>query len=102
MSMMGMMKQAQQMQANMKKLQEELANIEMEGSAGGDMVKITMTCKNQVTGVKINPQVVDSDDVETLEDMVTAAINDVHKKVEEHVAAEVAKITGGINIPGLT
>lgn len=97
----GMMKQAQQMQKNMKKLQDDLEGVEMIGEAGSGMVQVTMSCKHQVNSVKIDPSVIDADDVETLEDLVTVAINDACKKIEEHVTAEMQKVTGGLNMPGL-
>ena len=100
-NMAEMLKQAQKMQSNMKTLQAELENIEMEGSAGNGMVKITMTCKHQVRNVEISPDVVDADDIETLEDLIAAAINDVQTKVEEHVNQKVSSVTGGMNIPGM-
>ena len=99
--MASMMKQAQQMQSNMKKLQAELDKHEITGSAGGDMVSITMTCKHTVTAVKVNPAVVDADDIETLEDLITAAFNDTSNKVATHIEAKMKKITGGMNIPGM-
>lgn len=101
-NMMGMMKQAQTMQKNMEKLQKELEDVVMQGQAASGMVSIDMTCKHQVQSVKIDPSVVDSDDVETLEDLVAVAIGDVHAKIEAHVASEMQKITGGMNIPGLS
>lgn len=100
-NMASMMKQAQQMQKNMQNLQDELAQHEITGSAAGGSVEITMTCKHKVTGLKINPDVVDADDIETLEDLITVAFNDTTSKVEEYVNTEVNKVTGGMNIPGL-
>ena len=100
-NMASMMKQAQQMQSNMKKLQAELEKHEITGAAGGDMVSITMTCKHNITAIKINPSAVDADDVETLEDLMTAAFNDASNKVAAHIEAEMKKVTGGMNIPGL-
>lgn len=101
-NMMGMMKQAQAMQKNMEKLQKDLEEVVMQGQAGAGMVTIDMTCKHQVRAVKVNPDVVDADDVETLEDLIAAAINDVHGKIEAHVAGEMKSITGGMSIPGLS
>jgi hypothetical protein len=95
----GMMKQAQQMKKNMERVQGELEQFEAEGSAGGEMVTVLMTGKNEVRRVKINPEAVD--DIETLEDLVAAAVNDAQNKVQTHVDAEMAKVTGGMNIPGM-
>lgn len=100
-NMAGMLKQAQQMQANMKKLQAELETHEMEGTASNGLIKVTMTCKHELKGIKIDPTVVDADDVETLEDLVTVAVNDVVAKIEAHVSKEMSKATGGMNIPGM-
>ena len=99
-NMAGMLKQAQQMQSNMKKLQSELESQEMEGIAAGGAVKVSVTCKYKTTSVKIDPSVVDADDVETLEDLILAALNDASSKIETHVNTEVSKVTGGMNIPG--
>ena len=99
--MNNLLKQAQQMQKNMQNLQTQLESHEISGSSAGGAIEITMTCKHKVTGVKINPEIVDADDVETLEDMVMVAFNDVAAKVEAHVNAEVSKVTGGMSIPGL-
>lgn len=101
-NMMGMMKQAQAMQKNMELLQKELEEVVMQGQSGAGMVTIDMTCKHDVRAVKINPSIVDADDVETLEDLVAVAIADAHRKIESHVTAEMKKITGGMNIPGLS
>ena len=100
-NMASMMKQAQQMQANMKKVQNELETVEVEGTAGNGVVKVTMTCKNLVKGVSIDPAIVDSDDVETLEDMVTVAIQDANTKIQQEVESRMSAVTGGMNIPGL-
>ncbi len=96
-----MMKQAQQMQSNMKRLQTELESHEMTGTAAGGAVEITMTCKHKVTAVKLNPDVVDADDIETLEDLLMVAFNDVSNQIENHVSTEMNKVTGGMNIPGM-
>ena len=97
----GMMKQAQQMKKNMDDLQARLENLEFEGTAGGEMVKITITGKNVVRAVKISPQAVDADDIETLEDLIAAAVNDAYTKVQTYVDGEMKAVTGGMNIPGL-
>jgi hypothetical protein len=99
--MKDLMKQAQKMQADMMKAQEELANQVQEGSAGGGMVMVQVNGKNEVLGVKIDPEVVDPDDVEMLEDLIMAAINEAMDKVSKASQDEMSKLTGGINIPGL-
>lgn len=100
-NMAAMMKQAQQMQKNMQNLQTELEKHEITGAAAGGSVEVTMTCKHKITALKIDPSVVDSDDVETLEDLLTVAFNDAAEKVETYVNTEVGKVTGGMSIPGL-
>ncbi len=94
----GLMKQAQAMQDNLKKAQEELAFIEVTGEAGSGMVKILMTCKHQVKRVTIDPSLM-GDDKDMLEDLIAAAFNDGARKVEEATEAKMGKLTGGM--PGL-
>lgn len=101
-NMASMMKQAQQMQKNMQNLQAELEKHEITGSAAGNSVEVTMTCKHKITDLKIDASVVDADDIETLEDLITVAFNDAADKVETYVNTEVNKVTGGMNIPGLS
>jgi len=96
-----LMKQAQQMQEQMQQLQEQLGREEVEGSAGGGMVLVTMNGRHEVVRVKIEPQVVVPDDVEMLEDLVVAACNDARAKIEEKLRAEMGKMTGGLGMPGL-
>ena len=93
----GLMKQAQQMQANMQKAQEELAKIEVEGQAGAGMVKVVMTCKHDVRRVTIDPSVMD--DREMLEDLVAAALNDATRRVESTVQEKMAGFSSGLNLP---
>ena len=93
----GLMKQAQQMQENMKKAQEQLALIEVEGASGAGMVKIQMTCKYDVRRVTIDPSVMD--DKEMLEDLVAAAVNDAVRKVEATTQEKMAGFTQGLNLP---
>ena len=93
----GLMKQAQQMQENMAKAQEELAGIEVEGQSGAGMVSITMTCRYDVKRIKIDPSVMD--DREMLEDLIAAAINDVNRKVETTVQQRMGGMTAGLNLP---
>jgi len=94
----GLMKQAQQMQENMRKLQEQLALIEVEGQSGAGMVKVTMTCKHDVKRVSIAPSLL-GDDKEMLEDLVAAAVNDAARKVESAVQERMAALTGGLGLP---
>jgi nucleoid-associated protein EbfC len=93
----ALMKQAQQMQENMKRAQEELATIEVEGASGGGMVKVTMTCKNDVKRVVIDPTVMD--DKEMLEDLIAAAVNDAVRKAEGVAAAKMGAFTQGMGMP---
>ncbi len=94
-----MMKQAQEMQAKMGELQEQLSRAEMTGSSGGGMVQVTMNGKGELRAVKIDPSLVDPRDVGVLEDLILAAGNDAKAKVEAHVAGEMQKLTGGIPLP---
>ena len=98
----GLMKQAQQMQENMRKLQEQFNSMEVEGQSGGGMVKVTMTCRHDVKRVNIDPSLL-ADDKEMLEDLVAAAINDAARKVEATVQEKMAALTGGLGLPpGMT
>jgi DNA-binding YbaB/EbfC family protein len=97
----NMMKQAQKLQAKMVKMQEELADHTVETSAGGGMVKVTANGRQQIVAIVIEREVVDPEDVEMLQDLVMAAVNDALTKSQEMVAAEMSKLTGGMNIPGL-
>ena len=94
-----MMKQAQQMQ---EKLQRELAETEVEATAGGGMVTVVMNGQKQLRRVTIDPEVVSPEDVEMLQDLIVAAINDAQRKVDEAVAGKMGGMMGGLNIPGLT
>jgi DNA-binding YbaB/EbfC family protein len=96
-----MMKQAQQLQAKMMKMQEELAERTVEGSAGGGMIKAVANGKQQVVSITIEEEVVDPDDVEMLQDLILAAVNDALNRSQEMVSSEMGKLTGGMNIPGL-
>ncbi|HEX6980823.1 MAG TPA: YbaB/EbfC family nucleoid-associated protein [Alphaproteobacteria bacterium] len=96
----NLMKQAQQMQAKMAEMQERLAQLEITGAAGGGMVQATVTGKGEIKRVKIDKSIVDPNDVEMLEDLVVAAINDARGKVEAVAAEEMQKLTGGLNLPG--
>ncbi|HUN93054.1 MAG TPA: YbaB/EbfC family nucleoid-associated protein [Burkholderiaceae bacterium] len=94
----GLMQQAQKMQENMKRLQDELATIEVEGQAGAGMVKVTMSCKNQVKRVAIDPSLL-GDDRDMLEDLVAAAFNDAIRRAEETSQQKMAAITAGLPLP---
>jgi hypothetical protein len=95
------MKQAQKMQEEMARAQEELANKTVEASAGGGMVTVTANGKQQVLSIRIERQVVDPEDVDMLQDLVVAAVNEALKKSQEMAAEEMSRITGGFQIPGL-
>ena len=96
----NIMKQAQAMQENMKKAQEELASIEVVGESGGGLVKLTMTCRHDVKRVEIDQELM-GDDKEVLEDLIAAAMNDAVRKVEQTTQEKMSKMTGGLNIPGM-
>jgi len=96
----NIMKQAQAMQENLRKAQEELARIEVTGAAGGGLVSIVMTCRHDVKRVHIDPALL-KDDKEVLEDLVAAAMNDAVRKAEEMTQQKMAGLTSGLGIPGL-
>ena len=93
----GRMKQAQQMQENMKKAQDELATIEVEGQSGAGMVKITMTCNHDVKRVQIDDSVMD--DKEMLEDLVAAAVNDANRRIDTTTQEKMGGFSQGLNLP---
>ncbi len=93
-----LMRQAQEMQANMQKAQDELAATEVEGVAGGGMVKVIVTCKHEVRRVTIEEALL-KDDKEMLEDLVAAALNDANRKVEQTVQQKLSSVTGGLGLP---
>ena len=93
-----LMRQAQEMQANMQKAQEELASTEVEGQSGGGMVKVVMTCKYEVRRDDIEPNLV-GDDKDMLEDLVAAAVNDANRKVEQTVQEKMSSLAGGLQLP---
>lgn len=100
-NMNNLMKQAQKMQSKMLKMQEELENMQVEGTSGGGMVRVTLNGKGNLTDISISPDALDPEDVEMLQDLIIAAYNDAQNKVEETSKSEMDKITGGMNIPGL-
>ena len=97
----NLMKQAQKLQSKMFKLQEELADRTVETTSGGGMVKVTANGRQQIQSIEIEKEVVDPEDVEMLQDLILAAVNDALAKSQEMVSAEMSKLTGGVNIPGL-
>jgi len=97
----SMVKQAQKMQDKIRKLQDELDVREYTVTAGGGMVELTMLGSRELKSLRINPEIVDKDNVDDLEDIIMAGVNTVLNKVEEESAAEMEKVTGGINLPGL-
>ncbi len=96
----NLMKQAQEMQENLKKAQEELATLEISGQSGGGLVEVVMTGRHDVKRVKID-QLLLSDDKEILEDLIAAAVNDTVKKIEQLTKEKMGGLTGGMNIPGM-
>ena len=94
----GLMKQAQQMQDNMRKMQEQLASVEVEGQSGAGMVKVVMTCKHDVKRISIDPSLI-GDDKEMLEDLVAAAVNDAVRRVEATVQEKMGSLTAGMGLP---
>ena len=98
----NIMKQAQKMQAQIAKVQEELAEKTVEASAGGGMVAVVVNGKQEILSIRIEPEVIDAQDRDMLQDLVVAAVNEGLRKSQEMVAEEMKKITGGLQIPGLT
>lgn len=97
----NLVKQAQQMQQKMQKMQEEMAHKTVEASVGGGMVTVVANGRSEVVSVKIDPATIDPDDVEMLEDLVLAGVNEALRKAQEMMASEMSKLTGGMKIPGL-
>ncbi len=95
------LKQAQQMHTKISQLQEEMAAKAVEGSSGGGMVNIVMNGKQEILSVRIDPEVVNREDVEMLQDLITAAVNEAIRKSHEMMQEEMKKVTGGLSIPGL-
>lgn len=100
-NMQQLMKQAQKMQEQMMKAQEELAHKTVEGSAGGGVITVVATGHKSIQSITIKPEAVDPDDVEMLQDLVLAAVNDALKKADEMVSSEMGKFSGGMKLPGL-
>ena len=100
--MRQLMKQAQKMQEQLAAAQEELASRTFEGSAGGGVVTATVSGSQELLSVALDPSVVDPDDIEMLQDLIVAAINDAHRKVDETLANQMQGMMGGLGMPGLT
>ncbi len=96
-----MMKQVQKMQARMEEIQKQLEEMTVEGTAGGGMVKVTSNGKNEILSISIDPEVVDKSDVDMLQDLIIAAVNQARQKVQELQSEQMAGLTGGLKIPGL-
>ena len=101
MDMRMLMKQAQQMQAKMAKAQEELENKEVSAEVGGGQVKVVMNGKHRLKSIEIAPECLDPDDIEFLQDLIVAAVNEGAKNVDALVEREMGSVTGGMNIPGM-
>ncbi len=100
-NMQQLARQAQKLQQQMAKLQEELETREYEASAGGGMVTVKVNGKHEVLGIEIKPEAVDPDDVEMLQDLVLAAVNEAMRQATDTTEREMGKVTGGLNMPGL-
>lgn len=98
-NIMGMMKQAQELQQKMQDAQAEIAELEIEGSAGAGMVEVRLSGKGDIKGIKIDPSLINPDDVEMLEDLIMAAHNDAKSKSETVIAEKMQSVTGGLNLP---
>jgi DNA-binding YbaB/EbfC family protein len=96
------LRQAQKMQEELARVQEELANITVEGSSGGGMVKVIANCQNQIIEVKVEPEVIDPEDKEMLEDLIAAAVNQALENAQKRSQEEMSKVSGGLmgNLPG--
>ncbi len=94
----NLMKQAQQMQENMKQMQEKLATVEVEGQSGAGMVKVVMTCRHDVKSINIDDSLI-GDDKEMLEDLIAAAVNDAVRRIESTTQEKMAEMTGGMGLP---
>ncbi|BEP30434.1 YbaB/EbfC family nucleoid-associated protein [Helicovermis profundi] len=100
-NMNGMMKQVQKMQQNLQKAQEEIEQKEFEATAGGGAIKAVVNGKKEIISITLEESIVDSDDIEMLQDLIIVVINDALKKADETMGKEMGKLTGGMNIPGL-
>ena len=100
-NMQGMMKKVQKMQKEMKKLQDDLKKRTVEATVGGGVLTLVMNGEKNVESVNIDPSIIDPEDSEMLEDLIVAAVNEANKKVDEMMAQEMSKITGGMHLPGM-
>lgn len=100
-NMNKMLKQVQKMQQDMVKLQEELGERRVESTAGGGVVKVIANGKNEIISIEIKPEAVDPEDVEMLQDLITAAVNEALRQAQDMVSQEMSKLTGGMKIPGM-
>ncbi|MBQ6172300.1 MAG: YbaB/EbfC family nucleoid-associated protein [Ruminiclostridium sp.] len=100
-NMNNMVKQAQKMQEDIQAVQERLEQTEFTETAGGGMVELTMTGGRELKEIKINPDIVDKDDIESLQDVIVAGVNAIIHKIDEESAKEMEKVTGGVSFPGL-
>ena len=101
MNMQQIMKQAQKMQQQLAEAQANFAGTTVDASAGGGMVKVTVNSNMQIESLKIDPDALDPEDVEMLEDMITAAVNEAMRGINELAAKQMSSVTGGLNIPGM-
>ena len=101
MKMNNIMKQAQRVQKQMLEIQEELANRTVEATVGGGMVTVIANGQQDIMAIRIDPEVVDPNDIEMLQDLILAAVNEAHRKAQEMMTEEMSKLTGGLKIPGL-
>ncbi|HEX2525078.1 MAG TPA: YbaB/EbfC family nucleoid-associated protein [Geminicoccus sp.] len=95
----NMLKEAQKLQAKMGEMQQKMADMEIEGGAGAGLVAVTLNGKGEMRRIKIDPSLLVPDDVEILEDLVVAAVNDAKAKIEEQMQGEMQKLTGGLSLP---
>ncbi len=98
----NMLKQAQEMHSKISKLQEEMAGKTVEATSGGGMVNVVINGKQEILSIRIDPEVVNKEDIEMLQDLIAAAVNEAIRKSQEMMTEEMKKITGGLNIPGLS
>ena len=98
MNIQKMMQQAQEMQ---EKLQRQMSEMRVEATSGGGMITVTVTGNKQLVGIKIDPEVVSKEDVDMLQDLIVAAVNDAHRKVDEQLAGQMKGMMGGMGLPGL-
>jgi len=101
MKMNNIMKQAQKVQKQMMEIQEELAHRTVEATVGGGMVAVMANGQQDILSIRIDPEVVDPNDIEMLQDLILAAVNEAHRKAQEMMTEEMSKLTGGMKIPGL-